>query len=330
MTGRPVLRAGATGEAVGELQRRLAVAGIPDDGAEGEFGPDTERALREFQTKRGLRVDGVCGPETWDHLVESSFQLGDRMLFLARPFLRGDDVATLQRRLNMLGFHAGREDGILGPQTERALREFQLNVGLATDGQCGRATLLGLDQVGALSDGSAAAVREREALRRDPRRLASRRLYVTADPALEGLGQAVARALLESGARVLIDTSGRESRDLAEEATHYGADVVVALGVGDEPGRRVTYFATSTFRSERGYSLARRIAEELDRVHGPVEACGRAYGILRETPMTAVECQPAGRDDEDGLRAAAAAPVALVSAIVCGVRRGVEEPIENG
>src|SRR4051794_27110057 len=152
------------------------------------------------------------------------------MLFLARPFLRGDDVATLQRRLNMLGFHAGREDGILGPQTERALREFQLNVGLGADGQCGPSTLLGLDQVGALSDGAAASVREREALRRDPRRLASRRLYVAADPSLGVLGAAVARGLLESGARVLLDTSGRESGDLAVEATRYGADVVVAIG----------------------------------------------------------------------------------------------------
>jgi N-acetylmuramoyl-L-alanine amidase len=324
---RPVLRVGASGESVGALQQCLAVAGITDFGSAGEFGPDTERALREFQVKRGLRVDGVCGPETWNHLIESGFQLGDRLLFLTRPFLRGDDVATLQRRLNMLGFHAGREDGIFGPQTERALREFQLNVGLATDGQCGKATLLGLDQVGSLSDGSAAAVREREALRRDPRRLASRRLYVTADPALEGLGAAVARGLLDSGARVLLDTSGRGSSVLADEATRYGADVVISIWAGDEPGRRVTFFATPTFRSERGYSLAVRIAEELDRVQGPVAACGRAYGILRETPMTAVECQLASRDDAAAMRLAAAAPEVLVGAIVLGVRRGVEEPL---
>ena len=36
--------------------------------------------------------------------------------------LRGDDVSELQRRLNALGFDAGREDGILGPETEAALR----------------------------------------------------------------------------------------------------------------------------------------------------------------------------------------------------------------
>jgi hypothetical protein len=63
---------------------------------------------------------------------------------------------------------------------------------------------------------------------------------------------------------------------------------------------------------------------------GPVAACGRAYGILRETPMAAVECQPAGRDDRAALVAAAGAPKSLVDAIVCGVRRGVEEPLEAG
>jgi N-acetylmuramoyl-L-alanine amidase len=329
LSERPVLRVGASGAAVGELQQCLAAAGFATPADEHEhFGADTGTAVREFQAKRGLRVDSVCGLETWSALIESGYALGDRLLFLGRPFVRGDDVATLQRRLNMLGFHAGREDGIFGPQTERALREFQLNFGLAVDGQCGRATLRGLDQVGSLSDGSAASVREREALRSDPRRLGSRRLYVAADPELARLGGAVARGLLTSGARVLLG-SGRGDSMLAEEANRYEAHVVVALRAGDEPGSRVTYFATPTFRSERGYSLAVRIAEELDRGFGPVAACGRAYGILRETRMAAVEYQPAGIDDRVALEAAAVAPVALVDAIICGVRRGVEEPVDG-
>jgi N-acetylmuramoyl-L-alanine amidase len=330
VNARPVLRTGASGSAVSELRQWLADAGHaglrdePD-----QYGADTELAVRDFQTKRGLRVDGVCGPETWNALIESAYHLGDRLLFLSRPFLRGDDVATLQHRLNMLGFHAGREDGIFGPQSERALREFQLNFGLAVDGQCGRATLNGLDQVGSMSGGAAAAVREREALRSDPRRLGSRQLYVAADPELARLGAAVARGLLASGARVLLGSGGQDS-DLAEEANRYQAHVVVALRAGDEPGRRVTYFATPTFRSERGYSLAVRLAEELTRDFGPVLACGRAYGILRETRMAAVEYHPAGHDDTAELESAAAAPSRLVDAIVCGIRRGVEEPLEDG
>ena len=101
------------------------------------------------------------------------------------------------------------------------------------------------------------------------------------------------------------------------------------MRAGDEPGSRVTYYATPTFRSERGYSLAVRLTEELTRDFGPVGACGRAYGILRETRMAAVEYQPAGRDERSALETAAASPGPLVDAILRGVRRGVEEPLED-
>jgi len=50
-------------------------------------------------------------------IVESGFPLGDRLLYLHEPLLRGDDVAALQRRLNAFGFDAGREDGLLGTET---------------------------------------------------------------------------------------------------------------------------------------------------------------------------------------------------------------------
>ena len=71
---------------------------------------------------RGLRVDGICGRETWSALVESGFRSATGCSTCSRPMLRGDDVAELQRRLNALGFDAGREDGILGDDTTGALR----------------------------------------------------------------------------------------------------------------------------------------------------------------------------------------------------------------
>jgi len=48
----------------------------------------------------------------------------------------GDDVTTLQRRLTELGFDPGRPDGIFGPDTDQALREFQAAVGVVADGTC--------------------------------------------------------------------------------------------------------------------------------------------------------------------------------------------------
>src|SRR6478672_12850389 len=100
MTGSEVLRRHQIGEAVRDLQQRLAALGyVPSGDDAGVFGAGTEAALRAFQEARGIRVDGVCGPATWAALVESGFALGDRMLYESSPNLRGDDVADLQHRL---------------------------------------------------------------------------------------------------------------------------------------------------------------------------------------------------------------------------------------
>lgn len=63
---RPTLRLGDSGPAVHELQAVLA-RWYPDLHlmADGDFGPATERAVRQLQSRSGLTVDGVCGPRTW-------------------------------------------------------------------------------------------------------------------------------------------------------------------------------------------------------------------------------------------------------------------------
>lgn len=59
----PTLRAGDRGDAVRALQHALATLG---DGlaVDGDFGPDTARAVRAFQSRAGLVVDGIVGPAT--------------------------------------------------------------------------------------------------------------------------------------------------------------------------------------------------------------------------------------------------------------------------
>lgn len=322
------LRRGDEGPAVRDLQDHLARAGfgVAEDGT---FGAATEAAVRGFQAARGLHVDGICGPETWGALVESAYRLGDRLLYLRHPNLRGDDVAELQRRLNALGFDAGREDGILGPQTERAIRQFQRNVDLATDGVCGPATIAALDRLGGLAAGSVASVREREALRRDARRLNDRSVFLVAEPGLEVLAGEVARRLRAAGALVALDVSGEDHRRLAEEANAFVADVCLALGSAPEPGVRCAYFATARFRSEAGYAIASQLAVALSEVLPGVEPpVGRTYVLLRETRMAAVVCELYSRDDAAGAMALAPLVPDLADAIVDGVRRGVEAPLD--
>ncbi len=55
----PMIREGAQGLAVRQLQAKL---GVPVDGI---FGPQTDTAVRAFQGKHGLAVDGVVGAQTW-------------------------------------------------------------------------------------------------------------------------------------------------------------------------------------------------------------------------------------------------------------------------
>jgi hypothetical protein len=65
----PVLRQGASGEAVKGLQRELVDAGY-SLAVDGSFGPTTYSAVREYQSTTGLVVDGVVGNNTWGSLVD--------------------------------------------------------------------------------------------------------------------------------------------------------------------------------------------------------------------------------------------------------------------
>ena len=135
---RPV-RPGDRGPAVEDIQRRLLALGydLGRTGVDGVFLGATAEAVSSFQAQHDLAEDGTVGERTWSALVDASFSLGDRMLYLRLPHFHGHDVTVLQQALNALGFTCGEVDGIFGAFTERALREFQRNAGVATDGIVG-------------------------------------------------------------------------------------------------------------------------------------------------------------------------------------------------
>jgi peptidoglycan hydrolase-like protein with peptidoglycan-binding domain len=60
----PTLRRGSRGPDVEILQQRLVELGWQLD-VDGDFGPMTEDAVKEFQSQNGLDVDGIVGPNTW-------------------------------------------------------------------------------------------------------------------------------------------------------------------------------------------------------------------------------------------------------------------------
>lgn len=53
------------GEDVLELQQRLNAMGFSCGREDGQLGPHTDAAIREFQRNTGLRADGVCGPDVF-------------------------------------------------------------------------------------------------------------------------------------------------------------------------------------------------------------------------------------------------------------------------
>lgn len=55
---------GSSGDIVRTIQARLAQRGWTI-GVDGDFGPQTDRVIRQFQAEKNLGVDGVVGPKTW-------------------------------------------------------------------------------------------------------------------------------------------------------------------------------------------------------------------------------------------------------------------------
>ena len=117
-----ILRKGISGEPVKRLQAKLGVE------TDGEFGSNTEKALKDWQTKKGLTADGIAGPDTF-------MAMGLYELVLLKQGTHGDAVKKLQEKLGV------GADGQFGSGTEKAVRDYQQKNGLVADGAAGPATL---------------------------------------------------------------------------------------------------------------------------------------------------------------------------------------------
>lgn len=327
----PAHRRGDTGPTVAEVRHKLAILQLlpdaPDavaDPAEAVFDDACDRAVRHFQQQRGLNVDGVVGPETWSALEEARWRLGDRVLsHQVSRLLRGDDVAALQQRLLGLGFNCGRVDGIFGPDTALALREFQQGVGVSPDGTCGPETFRALEGLTrSVAGGHPHRLREAEAVARAGPRLGGK--VVVVDPGHGGQDSGhVGNGLTESG--IVEDIAARvEGRltatgvqayltravsarhasrvDLDDEAravfaNETRADLLVSLHVDGHDNAAANGVATYYFGTE-GYgpssATGERFAELLLReivARTDLQDCGshpKTWDLLRRTRMPAV------------------------------------------
>jgi N-acetylmuramoyl-L-alanine amidase len=309
---------------VADVQARLVGLGFRIESSELEgrtLDESTEAALRAFQQERGLLVDGVVGADTWHELIEAGYALGDRVLYLRRPLTRGDDVRALQRRLNVLGFDPGREDGILGEQTGRAIIDFQRNVGLRADGIVGRTTTEALDRLIAapVTAMGRTSVRETEGLRPTGASLHGRRVAIDpghgpADIGFVGpggtteaevaymLAEQLREELTARGAEPVILRGSDEDPDpsaRAARANEANAEALISIHLNghDDPsaeGSSSYYFGRMGSSSVAGQALAELVQDEVTAAVGLRDgrAHPKAFPILRETRMTAVQIEP--------------------------------------
>lgn len=155
--GGTVLRQGSRGSAVERVQFWLNTIAQYDDNiptltVDGIFGTGTTAAVRAFQRRHGLTVDGVVGKTTWDAIYREYRSIqsdnGTPNAYPGtplRPGDRGQNVRLVQfwlkiarsvySALNDVGV-----DGIFGPSTTAAVKKFQSYFGLGSDGIVGRAT----------------------------------------------------------------------------------------------------------------------------------------------------------------------------------------------
>ncbi|MDG2907902.1 MAG: peptidoglycan-binding protein [Acidimicrobiales bacterium] len=294
------LKPGDTGEGVRDLHRRLDTAGLPVAASEvtaGHYGDDTAARVARFQAERGLHEHGLVDEHTLSSLIEAGHRLGDRNLYLHAPMLRGDDVADLQLRLGSLGFDAGRIDGIFGPDTSAALRDFQHNSGLVLDGIAGADTVRSLRQLVGRSAGTTpvAQVRELDRLRRSRPDLDERRIALGQFGSCGALAGALSRGLRTRGANV-VALDHPDDTTQAATANRFEAEAYLGLRIENLPTPEVAHFATEGFHSEGGLRLAQHCAAALKRVLADgmvgteVAVRGMRIPILRRTRMPAVLC----------------------------------------
>lgn len=134
------LRRGDRGPRVQALQETLVRLGHLSSAAlatgPGNFGPQTEAALKEFQRANGLIANGLYDGAT--RAVVEAIRGG------VRRGARGEVVARLQRRLVELNYLTPQQvatgPGIFGRQTENAVRRFQADHGIQQTGALGTLT----------------------------------------------------------------------------------------------------------------------------------------------------------------------------------------------
>ena len=171
--GSRTMKKDSKGEDVKLLQRYLTELNLYSGSVTGNYGSRTEDAVKAFQRKNGLSVDGKAGAKTAALLLKrieekrgtkvstgtaaTEQKADDKVTYGSRAIkhgMKGTDVTQLQKDLAALGLYKGSITGSCGSLTAAAIRTFQRENGLAADGVAGTRTIALLkDKVKAKTSG---------------------------------------------------------------------------------------------------------------------------------------------------------------------------------
>lgn len=289
---------GDSGARVKELNRMLQALDFSIEEEPEVFSENTQDAITQFQEQRGLKISGLCDQNTWDVLVENSFVLGDRLLYLGRPMLRGEDIAELQRSLGGLGFNPGKVDGIFGPDTQTAVELFQRNSGLVVDAIFGPNCMVAIRRLGERVDqGSVAIVQEKE---RIITKLKSEDMPTIIIGHLGGfspIADGFAKKLRELHMNIDVINHYDESEHAAI-CNKNNIDLYIGIYPPFTNEKSISFYSAKGFTSPGGSHFTELFSEYfLTKTGSTIETLGNSEKILRETRMPAVVLRFASTKD---------------------------------
>ena len=132
----PLIRVTNVKEAQTQLKKLFIYQGEID----GVNGTYTKLAIKEFQKRAGLKIDGVLGPNTKSALEkgeEAYIAIGGQETVDISQYEITEETKDLQEKLKELNIYTGDIDGVFGFQTMISLKEFQKKAGLKVDGVYG-------------------------------------------------------------------------------------------------------------------------------------------------------------------------------------------------
>ena len=112
---------------------------------DGQIGPKSTSAIKQFQITAGISADGILGKETCTKFLNiNDYKRSTNTVTVAISI--DNELKDVQSKLKDLGLYSGEIDGIRGSRTTNAIKTFQSKAGLIVDGVLGPNTLNALDK----------------------------------------------------------------------------------------------------------------------------------------------------------------------------------------